>query len=56
MKLVFASNSPRRKELLSLFDIDLIITEHLFDENSFHSNINPEVYCKKISREKSFII
>ena len=34
MKLVFASNSPRRKELLSKFDIDIKFDSHSFDEVS----------------------
>ncbi len=34
MKLIFASNSPRRIELLSKFDIDIEFVAHAFDETS----------------------
>ena len=56
MKFVLASSSPRRKELLSLFDIDVIFSKHQFDERSIPLDINPENYCKKISRGKSLSI
>ena len=46
MKFVLASKSPRRKELLSLFDLRLIITSHLFDESSISTEIPPKEYCE----------
>ena len=54
MKLVFASNSPRRKELLSKFDIDIKFDSHLFDEVSIKKNINPYNYCQLIAEGKSY--
>ena len=53
MKLVFASNSPRRKELLSKFDIDIKFNSHSFDESSIKKNINPYNYCQLIAEGKS---
>jgi len=53
MKLVFASNSPRRKELLSKFDIDIKFDSHSFDEVSIKKNINPYNYCRLIAEGKS---
>ena len=46
MKLIFASNSPRRIELLSKFDIDVEFIDHMFDETSIEKNIAPSNYCK----------
>ena len=53
MKLVFASNSPRRKELLSKFDIDIKFDSHSFDEASIKKNISPYNYCRLIAEGKS---
>ena len=52
MKLVFASNSPRRHQLLSMFNLNLIVTSHSFDENSIKKEVSPEEYCKLISKGK----
>ena len=54
MKLIFASNSPRRKELLSKFDINIKFDSHSFDEVSIKKNINPYNYCRLIAEGKSF--
>jgi len=53
MKLIFASNSPRRIELLSKFDIDIEFVAHAFDETSIEKNISPSNYCKLIAEGKS---
>ena len=53
MKLVFASNSPRRKELLSKFDLDIAYCQHQFDEKSIKKDIDPKYYCKLIAQGKS---
>jgi len=53
MKLIFASNSPRRIELLSKFDIDVEFIDHMFDETSIEKNITPANYCKLIAEGKS---
>ena len=54
MKLILASSSPRRHQLLSQFDLDLIIKSHAFDENSVDSDKEgPEEYCRLISKGKA---
>ena len=53
MKLIFASKSPRRKKLLSKFDINIVFSDHQFDEKSINKNINPKKYCKLIAEGKS---
>ena len=53
MKLVFASNSPRRKELLSKFDLDIAYCQHQFDEKSIKKDMDPKYYCKLIAQGKS---
>ena len=53
MKIVLASQSPRRKKILSQFDIDLACVPHSFDENSVSYNNNPVEYCELISKGKA---
>jgi len=53
MKFIFASKSPRRKELLSKFNIDIKFVPHCFDESSINKNIEPDSYCKIISNQKA---
>jgi len=53
MKFVFASNSPRRKEILSKFNIDIKFVPHHFNENEIDKNIEPHSYCKIISNKKA---
>ena len=53
MNFVLASNSPRRHQLLTQFDLNLIIASHTFDENSISKNENPEEYCKLIAKGKA---
>ena len=56
MKFVLASNSPRRKKLLSQFNLSLSITSHSFDESSVSKKLNPEEYCRLISEKKAKVI
>ena len=53
MKYILASSSPRRKKLLSGFDINVECVEHLFDETSIFLNNSPEEYCQNISKGKA---
>ena len=53
MKFIFASSSPRRKDLLSNFNLDIEFISHRFNENSIDKNIEPYSYCEIISREKA---
>ena len=53
MKFIFASNSPRRKKLLSNFNLDIKFIPHRFNENSIDKNIEPYSYCEIISKEKA---
>ena len=53
MKFVFASNSPRRKEILSKFNIDIKFVSHRFNERAIDKNIEPHSYCKIIANEKA---
>ena len=53
MKLIFATNSPRRKKLLKEFKIDVEFVSHLFDEDSIDKCINPISYCKLIADGKT---
>ena len=53
MKFIFASSSPRRKKLLSNFNLDIKFISHRFNENSIDKNIEPYSYCEIISKEKA---
>ena len=53
MKYVLASSSPRRKDLLSIFNLDLSLASHSFDEQKVEMNIGPKDYCEIISRGKA---
>ena len=53
MKFVLASKSPRRHQLLTQFDLDLMFASHTFDENSVSKNQDPEEYCRLISKGKT---
>jgi len=52
MKLVLASNSPRRKKILSQFELDLVIVPHRFNEESIDKDLPPKDYCQLVSRGK----
>ena len=53
MKLIFATNSPRRKKLLKEFNIDVEFVSHLFDEDSADKDIDPIFYCKQMADKKT---
>ena len=53
MKLIFASDSPRRKELLAGFNLNVEFISHLFDESSIDKNTGPVSYCRLMVHEKT---
>tara|TARA_Y100001970_G_C14184651_1_gene831854 strand:- start:90 stop:683 length:594 start_codon:yes stop_codon:yes gene_type:complete len=53
MKFVLASDSPRRKQLLSQFNLDLLIKPHQFNEASVEKEGCPLEYCMSISKGKA---
>jgi septum formation protein len=53
MKLIFATNSPRRKELLKEFNIDVEFVSHLFNEDSMSRDKDPSSYCRAMADEKT---
>jgi septum formation protein len=48
-KIILASKSPRRKELLDIINIDYDIIESNCDESSVSFDNSPEVYVQKLS-------
>ncbi len=52
MRLILASSSPRRRQLLSQMDIDFDIIEPAIDE-SRHEDEAPLEYVRRLSREKA---
>ena len=53
MKYILASSSPRRKKILSMFDIKIKYVKHLFDEKSVSFSNDPQKYCEIICKGKS---
>lgn len=53
MKIILASKSPRRQELLGKLVREFQIIESKFDENSIEYDGNPETYVKKLSKCKA---
>jgi len=53
MKLIFASKSPRRRKMLSKFDLNIVFQNHEFNEKSVAKNIDPVDYCTLIAEGKS---
>ena len=51
-KILLASKSPRRKELLSQLEVDFEIISVDVDE-SIQSDENPKVYVKRVAKEKA---
>jgi len=54
-RLILASSSPRRSELLKNCHIDFILTEHEFDENSVNIE-NPYKYAMIMAENKALSI
>ena len=53
MKIILASKSPRRHELLSNLVKEFQIIESKFDENRIKYDGNPEAYVKELSKCKA---
>ena len=53
MRYVLASDSPRRIDLLSIFNLDLSSVSHSFDEEQIGKDIDPKDYCEIISKGKA---
>ena len=53
MKIIFATNSPRRKELLKEFNIDVEFVSHLFNEDSMSRDKDPSSYCRAMADKKT---
>ena len=54
MKIILASNSKRRKDLLKKINLDFEIIISDFDESSIPINhLNPKKYCTKLAFEKA---
>lgn len=51
-KLILASASPRRRELLSLFDLDFDVEPAHIDESVLDGE-NPDAYVLRVAREKA---
>ena len=57
MKIILASASPRRKEILKKLNLEFTIHPSNFDENTIPvDNNNPKKYCKDLAIQKALII
>ena len=57
MKIILASKSERRKNLLKKIDLNFKIIDSKFDESKIEINHkNPGSYCKKLAFNKSTIV
>src|SRR4030042_5825497 len=54
-RLILASSSPRRSELLKSCHVDFILAEHQFDENSVNKG-NPYKYAMIMAENKALSI
>tara|TARA_B100001250_G_scaffold405083_1_gene421997 strand:- start:398 stop:967 length:570 start_codon:yes stop_codon:yes gene_type:complete len=52
MKIILASSSPRRKEILSRLNINFIVDFGDFEEPPYSKDSSPDDYCKKLSKIK----
>ncbi len=52
-KIVLASGSPRRKELLAGLDIEFIVEINGNIDESFNPNCDPKIICEQLSLKKS---
>ena len=56
-KIILASSSPQRKNILKLLNLNFIIENSNIDESIIKSNNkNPKQYCKKLAIEKAKFI
>jgi len=53
MKIILASESPRRKRILERLEIPFKIHPSNINEPKYNSNISPENYCKNLSKIKA---
>ena len=53
MKIILASQSPRRRELLNKIGLNFTVCPSHFDESSIPYNNNPENYCKILAEKKA---
>jgi len=56
MKIILASASPRRKEILKKITNNFIVYPSNFDESSIPINNNVEEYCKNLALQKAIDI
>jgi septum formation protein len=52
LRIVLASSSERRKEILSKLGFDFIIDSHRYKEPKIKNHPKPEVFVKKIAEQK----
>ena len=53
MKIILASQSPRRKELLSKFGLKFKVIPSNFNESNIQYNKNPKIYCQILAIKKA---
>jgi len=54
MQLILGSQSPRRREILSYFNIPFTQVSPIFDEDSIPFHDNPQEYVKILSKGKAY--
>ena len=56
MKIILASKSPRRKQLLQRFNLAFEVVDSNLDESSVLKMIDPRNYCSKLASMKADIV
>ena len=56
MKIILASKSPRRKQLLQRFNLAFKVVDSNLDESSVLKMIDPRNYCSKLASMKADIV
>lgn len=56
MKLVLASASPRRRQLLSRFDIPFVVEPSAAEERPPHAGESPQKYARELARHKARVV